>query len=86
MDTNICQSCGMPLADEKIVGTEKDGVLNPEYCIYCYEDGAFTEPNITMEEMADVCVHYMTTAEHGFDEASARKLMDELLPNLKRWK
>jgi hypothetical protein len=86
MKNQICQSCGMPLTDENIIATEKDGTLNHEYCLYCYQNGSFTEPNITMQEMADICVYYMTNEEHGFDESTAHKMMNNLLPTLKRWK
>lgn len=86
LDQKICQSCGMPLSEKNIIATNKDGSLTQDYCIYCYKDGNFTEPDITMQEMADVCVHYMTNDEHGFDEKTARKIMTELLPKLNRWK
>jgi hypothetical protein len=84
--TPICQSCGMPLTDETILATNQDGTANHEYCIYCYEDGNFTEPNITMQEMSNICVHYMLNENHGFDEPAARKIMNDLLPTLHRWK
>ena len=42
-NTPFCQSCGMPLTDEGLLGTEKDGAKAPDYCIYCYKDGERTE-------------------------------------------
>jgi hypothetical protein len=86
MENKICQSCGMPLNDEKLIATKKDGRPNQDYCIYCYKDGGFTEPDITMQEMEDVCVHYMSSTEGGFRETDARKMMHVLLPTLDRWK
>jgi hypothetical protein len=86
MEKQICQSCGMPLADEKLIATEKDGTLNHEYCLYCYQNGSFTEPNITMQEMADMCVCCLINEEDGFDESAAHKMMNDLLPTLNRWK
>lgn len=85
MKAPICQSCGMPLTDKSILATNQDGTPNHEYCIYCYEDGCFTEPKISMQEMADICVHYMLNENHGFDEPTARKIMNDLLPTLRRW-
>ena len=41
MEQKFCQSCGMPLNPE-VLGTEKDGSKNEEYCTYCYADGHFT--------------------------------------------
>jgi len=86
MEKQICQSCGMPLTDENIIATKKDGTLNHEYCLYCYQNGNFTDPNITMQEMVDLCVCYMTTEKDGFDESIVRKMMTDLLPTLNRWK
>ncbi|MDD3977731.1 MAG: zinc ribbon domain-containing protein [Methanomicrobium sp.] len=47
-----CQSCGMPMAKESDFGTEKDGSGSEDYCTYCYQNGAYTEPEITIDEMA----------------------------------
>lgn len=46
----ICQSCGMPMKDESIYGTNADGSKNSDYCIYCYKDGKFLQ-DCTMDEM-----------------------------------
>jgi hypothetical protein len=47
-----CQSCGMPLSrDPKGGGTNADGSASTMYCSYCYQSGAFTEPNISALEM-----------------------------------
>ena len=48
-----CQSCGMPLSrDPQGGGTERDGSRSAEYCSHCYRSGQFTEPDITVEQMA----------------------------------
>lgn len=47
-----CQSCGMPLArDEQRGGTEEDGRKSKKYCSHCYQDGEFTQPDLTPEMM-----------------------------------
>ena len=51
----FCQSCGMPW-DRKDLGTEKNRGKSQEYCVYCYQNGAFAE--CIMEEMADACVGF----------------------------
>ena len=49
-----CQSCGMPLSrDEHGGGTERDGSKSTMYCSHCYQQGAFTLPNITIEQMQE---------------------------------
>ncbi|MBP6929459.1 MAG: zinc ribbon domain-containing protein [Candidatus Moranbacteria bacterium] len=47
-----CQSCGMPLKhDVQGGGSEKDGTRSTMYCSSCYQDGVFTQPEISVEEM-----------------------------------
>jgi len=42
----------MPLSkDEHGGGTEADGTRSPMYCSHCYQQGKFTLPDITLEEM-----------------------------------
>jgi hypothetical protein len=49
-----CQSCGMPLSrDEQGGGTEADGSRSKKYCSHCYVQGAFTLPDISLEEMKE---------------------------------
>ncbi|MEI7498594.1 MAG: zinc ribbon domain-containing protein [Candidatus Falkowbacteria bacterium] len=48
----VCQSCGMPLKkDPKGGGTNADGSTSTMYCSYCYQNGAFTWPDCTPEQM-----------------------------------
>ena len=82
-DMKFCQSCGMPLTKTEDFGTEKDGKLSEDYCVYCYKDGAFTA-DCTMEEMIDFCVPLM--AQSGMDAGQARRQMEAVFPQLKRWK
>lgn len=47
-----CQSCGMPLVKDKSGGgTEADGSKSAKYCGYCYRDGQFLRPGLTVDEM-----------------------------------
>ena len=77
-----CQSCGMPMSEE-FFGTNEDGTANDEYCSYCYVDGKFTAPEMTMNDMIDLCIPHMV--EQGWVEEEARTLLEEVLPQLKRW-
>jgi predicted transcriptional regulator YdeE len=83
MSEQFCQSCGMPLHGEELLGTDQEGNKVQEYCQYCYENGAFTNPNITMEEMIEQCIPFMV--EEGMEEQSARTMITGFLPRLKRW-
>lgn len=80
----ICQSCGMPMESEELLATNKDGSHNEDYCIYCYKEGEFTTPNVTMEEEIEICVPFMK--QQGMTEDEARKILNDVFPHLKRWK
>ncbi len=77
----FCQCCGMPL-DDAIIGREKDGMLNENYCKWCYADGTYTYDD--MDELIEVCVKHM--ANESFSEEQARAYMKQLLPGLDYWK
>lgn len=78
----ICQCCGMPLEDDSIIGHDKDGAINEEYCKWCYADGTYTYSD--MDNLIDVCVEHMTS--ENLTEEQARAHMKDLLPKLNYWK
>lgn len=80
----ICQSCGTPIVKEEEFGTNADGTRNYDYCINCYQNGKFTEPDITMEEMIEKMTKEMIEKE-GIPPKYAVKIAREYIPNLKRW-
>ena len=59
----VCQCCGMPLEDA-MIGRDKDGALNEDYCKWCYADGTYTYGD--MDELIDVCIPHMV--KEGFTE------------------
>ena len=77
----ICQCCGMPLEDA-IIGRNRDGSLNEDYCQWCYADGTYTYSS--MDDLIDVCVGHM--AGEGFTEEQARAYLKQKLPTLNYWK
>ena len=73
----------MPLTDPELQGTEKDGSKSKEYCKYCYQNGAFTHPGISLEEMISSMISKMEKdkiPEDIIETALGR------LSHLKRWK
>lgn len=86
-EMKFCQSCGMPLSDE-ILGTNADGSVNNEYCIYCYKDGAFTG-DFTMEEMIDYCSmfvsEYNKNTGQNLTACEYKDVLRQYYPSLKRW-
>lgn len=86
MEERYCQSCAMPMGNaDELYGTNSDGSKSEDYCKYCFENGTFTS-NATMEEMIELCVPHMASANSGMSEDEARKMMQKFFPLLKRWK
>lgn len=80
-----CQSCGMPVSAEfKNYGTEADGSHSSEYCMFCYKDGGFTNPEQTVDQMVQSSIDFMT-ANLGFSEERASQMSNEVIPTLTRW-
>ena len=77
----VCQCCGMPL-DDAVIGRDRDGALNEDYCKWCYADGTYTYHD--MDELIDVCAAHM--ANENFSEAQARAYLKQTLPKLDYWK
>ena len=85
MEERYCQSCAMPMGNtDEMYGTNADGSKSTDYCQYCYVNGAFTS-NATMDEMIEICVPHMASANSGMSEDDARKMMRKFFPTLKRW-
>lgn len=66
-------------------GTGEHGFRINDYCHFCFQNGSFTDPAITMQAMIDKCVTIM--AQQGImPEGQSRILMNQVIPQLKRWK
>jgi len=79
---NFCQSCSMPIAQPGLRGTEKDGSKSNEYCTYCYQNGEFINPNMTLEEMKTLV---KTQMEIRKMDGGIIDMAVSSLPHLKRW-
>lgn len=77
----ICQCCGMPLEDS-IIGRDKDGTPNENYCQWCYADGTYTYSD--MDTLIDVAAGHMVN--ENFTEEQARAYLKQTLPGLDYWK
>ena len=78
----ICQCCGMPLEDS-IIGRNKDGSFNEDYCKWCYADGQYTYKS--KDSLLDFLVKHMPNPDNQ-PEAERRALFDSHLSLLKHWK
>ena len=78
-----CQSCSMPLKKDPMQGgTEKDGSKSEKYCSFCYQDGAFVAPDMTLEEMKSLVKTKLK--EMGFPGFIAAGFTKQI-PRLERW-
>ena len=84
MPEHFCQSCGMPLMDPEMQGTEADGEVSEDYCKYCYKDGAYTY-EADLDSMIEGCAPFLVE-QTGMSLDEAVSLMGAMLPTLKRWK
>ncbi|MCL1854025.1 MAG: zinc ribbon domain-containing protein [Peptococcaceae bacterium] len=80
---NFCQSCGMPFdeAHKDQIGKEKNGADSP-YCVYCYQNGVFSDPDATLEDMV---VKGVAQKSEQMTEEEARAELYRFLPKLARW-
>lgn len=65
-------------------GTEADGSSSTEFCTFCYQNGEFTNPRQTVDEMVASSVDFMTS-NLGFSAAEASELSNNVIRKLKRW-
>ena len=64
-------------------GTNADKSKSTMYCSYCYQEGAFTQPDFTVDEMKKFCKQKMK--EMGFPGFLAG-FFTMGIPRLERWK
>ena len=74
----------MPMENPESFGTNADGSKNEDYCNFCFQNGRFTEPNITVEQMIGKVVGIMTS-QMKMPEAQAKEISNTFIPQLKRW-
>ncbi|MCL1788173.1 MAG: zinc ribbon domain-containing protein [Defluviitaleaceae bacterium] len=86
MQELFCESCGMPMGEtDEMYGTEANGGKSADYCKFCYDSGAFTNPNLTLAEQI-TSVAAIMVKDFGFAEDDAMQQCQAGIPTLKRWK
>jgi hypothetical protein len=74
----------MPLRDSKDFGTNTDQSKNKEYCCYCFQHGKYIDFGITLKQKIEKNIQIAKNM--GMSEDKARKMAEDILPKLKRWK
>ena len=86
-ERKFCQCCAMPLDKPEDKGTETGGALCEDYCRYCYQNGAFTAPDATMDDIIAFNLKFNAENGHPFGpQEEAEKMMRGWFPTLKRWR
>jgi hypothetical protein len=79
-----CQCCGTPFSVPNMDrGHDADGHENPDYCKWCYDQGAFAYE--TMDDVIETSAPYLVEAT-GMSLDEAVSFMGALLPTLDHWK
>jgi hypothetical protein len=78
----FCQSCAMPMEKSEDFGTNADRSQNNEYCCYCYQNGKFTEPDTTREQMIEKVAVIMKQMQMPDSQIEQ---VEKFIPMLKRW-
>ncbi|MBY0121530.1 zinc ribbon domain-containing protein [Bacillus sp. S/N-304-OC-R1] len=78
-----CQSCSMPIKNVEDRGTERNQEKSLMFCKHCYQEGEYTQKNISVEDMKefvkDKCI------EMGVPKFLAGMFVRNL-DKLERWK
>ena len=81
----ICQSCCMPMNQSEVCGTEADGTRSKHYCIRCYTNGEFTQPDATLEVLLDISAKIWAEKDPNITVEQAKAQLTKKFPYLKRW-
>ncbi len=74
----------MPMDREEKCGRNADGSANREYCAFCFDNGTFRSPGMTLPQMVERVTAIMAEAM-GMGRDAARSRALSFLPRLKRW-
>lgn len=74
----------MPLG-EGFLGTNADSSFSREYCRYCYQNGAFTMPDLKLPGAIRAAVEHMRD-KMNMGEEQAEVMANAVIPQLKRWR
>lgn len=66
------------------LGSKTDGTPSLEYCKYCFLDGEFSNPTLSLDDMIQNSVSFMT-GSLSFTPEAAAKMSNDVVPKLGRW-
>ena len=75
----------MPMNSPELIGTEADGTRSKHYCVRCYTDGKFTQPDATLETMLAISAKIWAEKVPNMTVEQAKAQLTKKFPYLKRW-
>jgi Putative zinc ribbon domain len=78
----FCQSCGKRFDSILKLGLEKDGKDNKSFCIECYDEGTFKDPDLTYEKLKQKTLAGFS----GIGNLGTRWVLKYRLKRLDRWR
>ena len=89
MKQRICQSCGISMLTDDLLGTHGNGCLCTEYCCHCFQKGFFTnnslEEQIELNTQPESLAAFNEVSGSNFTKEEAIEGLRKFLPTLKRW-
>jgi hypothetical protein len=55
-------------------GSNADGSVSSDYCVYCFQHGDFTSPTLTKSEMVEIAARYWAIQNRTTVEAARRQV------------
>ncbi|MCC7552984.1 MAG: zinc ribbon domain-containing protein [Methanobacteriaceae archaeon] len=80
----FCNSCGKPMVKEDY-GSNEDGTSNEDYCMDCFKEGKFIEPDLSLDDMIIKCSKKILDKNPRLQEEQATGIVMGFIPGLKRW-
>ena len=81
-----CQSCGMPLISKRqgdMRGFEKHGNPSEKWCKLCYQNGEFTGPDCSLEQMLEIVKGALVQQKTN---PLIKFIAIKQIPRLERWR
>jgi hypothetical protein len=73
----------MPMVWQTDFGTNSDGSRNYEFCRFCFQDGKYLDPELTVDRMIGMSTEAMQRMKLSEELIEQAKMV---IPTLKRWK
>ncbi len=80
----VCQSCGMPIDRHEDFGTNSNLTKNEDFCIFCFHNGRFSEPEISKAVMVSRITESLV-AKTNLPKEQAHRFVNDTISSLKRW-